>query len=259
MSRITSQNPLISIIMNCYNSEMFLKEAIDSVIQQTYKNWEIIFWDNNSSDNSSKIVKSFNNTKIKYFCSLFNEPLYSARNRAIEKCQGEFISFLDCDDLWDKEKLEIQSKFASEGHQIIFGGYQVVDKNLKLYEKVLRKEDNSHLTNKLLLRNNISIGTMLIKTKILNENKFDEKFNLLGDFDLWIRLSLIYRFKNIKKILEFSRKHSNNLTTKEDYKSWLYEKRYFYQNIFKHAKVLNYPAIFIFIFITELKGFLKIR
>ena len=259
MSHINNKNPLISIIMNCYNSELFLKEAIDSVIHQTYKNWEIIFWDNNSSDNSSKIVESFNNTKIKYFYSPLNEPLYFARNRAIEKCQGEFISFLDCDDLWDKEKLEIQINFAYEGHQIIFGGYQVIDNRFKLYEKVLRKEDNSFLTNKLLLRNNISIGTMLIQTKILKENKFDEKFNLLGDFDLWIRLSLKYRFKNTKKILEFSRKHSNNLSIRENYKSWLYEKRYFYQNVFNHASISNYIAIFIFIFITELKGFLKIR
>ena len=252
-------NPLISIIMNCYNSEMFLKDAIGSVIQQTYKNWEIIFWDNNSSDNSSKIVKSLKNNKIKYFYSPSNEPLYTARNRAIEKCKGEFISFLDCDDLWNKEKLEIQVNYASEGHEIIYGGYQVIDRKLKLYEKVVRKEDNSFLTNQLLLKNNISIGTIFIKTKILSENKFDEKFNLLGDFDLWIRLSMKYKFKNIKKILEFSRIHSNNLSKKETYISWLNEKRYFYKKILKQAPLSSYAAIFIFIFITELKGFLKIR
>ena len=65
-----TDNPLISIIMNCYNGEKYLQEALDSVINQTYKNWEIIFWDNQSTDNSSFILKSYKDHRIKYFYSI---------------------------------------------------------------------------------------------------------------------------------------------------------------------------------------------
>ena len=95
----------VSIIMNCYNGEQFLAEAVQSVINQTYNNWELIFWDNASNDNSQNIIKNFNDKRIKYFFSKVNEPLGKARNNALKKTQGQFIAFLDCDDLWMPSKL----------------------------------------------------------------------------------------------------------------------------------------------------------
>ena len=78
-----SKSPLVSIIMNCYNSESFLKEAIESVIFQTYQNWELIFWDNQSTDNSSEILKSFNDSRITYIYAPSHTRLFHARNEAI--------------------------------------------------------------------------------------------------------------------------------------------------------------------------------
>ena len=102
------ENPLVSIIMNCYNGEKFLHEALDSIINQTYKNWELIFWDNQSTDNSSFIVQSYKDQRIKYFFSKKHTLLYEARNMAIEKSEGEYLAFLDVDDYWDSAKLEKQ-------------------------------------------------------------------------------------------------------------------------------------------------------
>ena len=104
----SSKKPLISIIMNCYNGEEFLKHAIKSVLSQTYKNWELIFWDNQSTDNSFKILKKYKDKRIKYFYAKKYTTLYEARNLAIKKSKGEFIAFLDVDDLWLKNKLEFQ-------------------------------------------------------------------------------------------------------------------------------------------------------
>ncbi|SVC54039.1 uncharacterized protein METZ01_LOCUS306893, partial [marine metagenome] len=87
--------------MNCYNGEKYLREALDSIIDQTYKNWELIFWDNQSTDNSANIVLSYNDHRIKYFLSKKSSLLYDARNLAIEKTQGEYLAFLDVDDFWD--------------------------------------------------------------------------------------------------------------------------------------------------------------
>ena len=91
---------LISIIVNCYNGEKYLKQALESIQKQNYTNWELIFWDNQSTDNSKAIFDSFNESRFKYFYSEKFTSLYEARNLACGKCNGEFIAFLDCDDWW---------------------------------------------------------------------------------------------------------------------------------------------------------------
>ena len=104
----SNKAPLISVIINCYNGEQYLKEAVRSVINQTFKKWEIIFWDNKSEDGSKEIIKSFKDKRIKYFYSKKHHKLYKARNLAIKKSKGKYICFLDVDDTWLKNKLKIQ-------------------------------------------------------------------------------------------------------------------------------------------------------
>jgi len=106
--------PLVSIIMNCYNSDRFLREAIDSVYAQTYENWEIIFWDNASTDSSAEIANSYD-SKIRYFMADTTAPLGEARVLAVQQANGEYLAFLDCDDLWLPDKLNEQIKLFSEG------------------------------------------------------------------------------------------------------------------------------------------------
>ena len=91
-TKITNQ-PLVSVVMNCHNGEKYLKQSILSVINQKYKNWEIIFWDNKSTDKSEKIVKSFKDKRIKYFKSNKFEKLYRTRNLAIKKSKGNIYVF----------------------------------------------------------------------------------------------------------------------------------------------------------------------
>ena len=89
-----SKKPLVSIIINCFNGEKYLREAINSVIAQSYENWEIIFWDNKSTDKSAKIFQSYNDKRLRYFLAPFHtELLYEARNYALEKTAGDFIAF----------------------------------------------------------------------------------------------------------------------------------------------------------------------
>lgn len=100
--------PLISVIMNCYNGETYLRESIDSVLSQTYNNWEIIFWDNQSTDNSAKIFKSYKDNRLHYFLAEQFTTLSRARNLAVSKANGEWINFLDCDDVLLPEKMSCQ-------------------------------------------------------------------------------------------------------------------------------------------------------
>jgi len=99
------KHPLVSVVMNCYNSDSFLKEAIESVYNQTYSNWEIIFWDNASTDNSANIAKSYDE-RIKYYLAPKTTPLGEARNLALSYTTGEYVAFLDCDDIWISDMID---------------------------------------------------------------------------------------------------------------------------------------------------------
>jgi len=91
--------PTVSILMNCLNGARYLREALDSVFAQTYTDWEILFWDDASTDESAKIAKSYGR-KLRYFRGLGGMPLGYSRNCGLEKARGEYLAFLDCDDVW---------------------------------------------------------------------------------------------------------------------------------------------------------------
>ena len=116
--------PLISVVINCFNGEKYLKESIKSVLKQSYKHWEIIIWDNKSSDGSKKIIRNFNDKRIKYYFSKRHYKLYKARNLAVKKCKGDFICFLDTDDKWLREKLKHQVSIIKKFKvDIVFSNY----------------------------------------------------------------------------------------------------------------------------------------
>ena len=110
--------------MNCHNGEKFLAEAINSVLNQTYKNWELIFWNNSSSDQSEKIFKSFKDKRLRYFYTKKKVSLYISRNAAIKKTKGNFVAFLDVDDTWLPNKLKLQlEKFKDKKVGLVYGKF----------------------------------------------------------------------------------------------------------------------------------------
>ena len=102
---------LISVIINFHNGEKYLENSLKSVLEQNYKNLEIILWDNASTDDSKKVVNKFNDIRIRYFRNSKKDELYKARNKAISESKGTFIAFLDCDDWWEKDYLSSRKKF----------------------------------------------------------------------------------------------------------------------------------------------------
>ena len=101
---------LVSIMMCCYNGEKYLVEALNSVLKQSYSNWELIFWDNHSKDDSAKIFKSYSDSRFKYYYSENHTNLGGSRQSAWKKLNGDLVAILDVDDIWLPNKLEIQVK-----------------------------------------------------------------------------------------------------------------------------------------------------
>ena len=184
--------PLVSVIMNSYNGEKYLSYSLKSLINQTYKNWELIFFDNNSTDDSHKIIKKFKNKKIKYFFSNKHFNLYHARNLAVKKAKGKYIAFLDTDDLWQKLKLEKQVNFleSNKMYELVYSNYYVINmKKKKISKKFNKILPHGSISRKLINNYIIGVITVLIKRKVFENYKFDNKYQIIGDFDLFFRLS----------------------------------------------------------------------
>src|SRR5471030_150111 len=131
---------LVSIIMPTHNSERYIEESINSVLNQTYKNWELIIVDDNSNDNTKNIVDNINKNcrKIKYTKFNENRGAAQARNEAINKAKGRFLAFLDSDDLWDEKKLETQVSFMLENNvHFSCTDYEVIDSDGASLNKII--------------------------------------------------------------------------------------------------------------------------
>ena len=113
--------PLVSVIMNIRNGAAFLREALDSVMAQSFTDWELIVWDDCSTDNSAQIVAEYKDRRVRYFLSPEETPLGKARDNAMRQARGEWLAFLDQDDLWTPTKLEKQMALAEADVGIIYG------------------------------------------------------------------------------------------------------------------------------------------
>lgn len=119
---------LVSIIMPSWNTAKWIAESIQSIINQTYTNWELIIVDDCSSDNTDEVVESFHDNRIRYLKNEKNSGAALTRNRAIREANGEWIAFLDSDDLWKPEKLENQIKFMVDNdYTFSYHEYEKID------------------------------------------------------------------------------------------------------------------------------------
>lgn len=197
-----TEKPLVSVIINCYNGEKYLREAIDSVLAQTYKNWEIVFWDNQSTDSTHEIVESYKDPRIHYFYAPKHTPLGEARNLAVEKANGEYINFLDADDVWMPEKLEKQIKLIEPGKlEVVYTNFELLyDKSqpfnegmVKYYHRLQKRKFKESLSfyENLLIHNSIIFSSVLFNKKLfLSVGGINEVFNQNEDYEILLKLSL---------------------------------------------------------------------
>ncbi len=221
--------PLVSIVMNCFNGERFLKEALTSVINQTFKDWEIIFWDNQSTDQSAEIVKSYNEIRIKYFLAIEKNKLGQARNLAIEKCSGCYICFLDVDDFWDSDKLNQQINWFNRNPTFgfLYSNYNLVfEKSIK--RRILSKNQPQGMVFSKFLENYpVNLQTVMIKNECIKKLNylFDSNLELAEEYDFFLRILLTTNAGYIYEPLAYYRIHSN-MTSIVEIEKWPIEMEY---------------------------------
>lgn len=254
--RINSNNyPLVSVIMNCYNGESYLAEAVKSILNQTYKNFEVIFWDNQSKDKSAIIYKSFKDKRLKYYYAKKHTTLYDARNLAIKKSTGKLIAFLDTDDFWNKNKLYLQVlKLKNERIGLVYSNYYFLNQITGLQKIAYKEKLPEGMVYKKLLRDYcIGIGTVIMRKSIFfrHKNFFNKKFNIIGDFDLFIRISQKFFFGSIQLPLLTYRIHNKSYSNNnyhmhiKELKFWLRNQKASFKSCFFYVtqKILYMETI----------------
>ncbi len=210
----------VSVIIPTYNYGEFIGDAIDSVLNQTYKDYEIIIVDDGSTDNTIEILEEYRDkADIRYFYQENKGPA-AARNLGVKKSTGKYISFLDADDVYVPEKLEEQVDILNNNKKVglVYSDFLYTKKNLhsNYYHYRCKSYDNQEKALQHLWRENyINTSTvMTVKDYLLELGLFNEKFRYAEDYDLWMRLGKNYKFYCIHKPLVKTRSHKKNLCKK---------------------------------------------
>lgn len=223
MSSIASNNPLVSIIMNCRNSLQYLSEAIDSLFAQSYTNWEIIFWDNASVDNSPTIAKSYGE-KLRYFRSETAISLGQARSLAMSEARGEYLTFLDCDDLWLRHKLSKQVALMAEKKEVDFvysNYYRIIMPQAKnLILGLHGTQPEGKVFGPFLIHYPVNLQTVMVRMDAINrlKVKFDPSLELAEEYDFFMRILLKSKAAYIDEPLAIYRIHQDMSSQKSQHR-----------------------------------------
>lgn len=213
--------PKISVLMNCYNSAAFLKEAIDSVFAQTFKDWEIIFWDNLSTDHSAVIAKQYEG-KLRYFLGKTHLSLGAARNCAIEKAAGDYIGILDCDDVWLPDKLEKQVPLLENNPRcgLVYADTLIMDSTGNILGKHSRscRFIRGSVFIDLLYDNVVSAcSSLLLRRETLERvGVFDPRYEIAEESELILRIAEKYEIDFVDEPLVKARRHGENSSKRVD-------------------------------------------
>ena len=205
------KNDLFSIIMPCYNGEKFLKQSIDSVLQQTYENWELIIINDCSTDASAKIISEFEDHRISLIDNLRNEGVAFSRNEGIRKAKGNFIAFIDSDDLWSKNKLFRQINYLSSGYDICCSNYIQIDELGRFVREI---KDVAVIDDKSMLKSNLIPNSSAVYN-VEKLGKFYQKKIGHEDYLMWLSIFKLHggvTAYRVQENLMSYRSHSENIS-----------------------------------------------
>lgn len=239
--------PKVSVIMNCYNGERYLREAIESVYAQTFDDWEIIFWDNWSTDSSAEIAKNYDSRLLYYKSDKFT-TLGAARRLALEKANGDWVGFLDCDDLWMPDKLETQMGFIEKSDFVIsYGGMIEIAENERKIREVIPLHKTGYQLMDQLNQFEMHLVTAMVSNQALKmyHLTFDDNVTASEEYNLFMRLVAKGAVNVIARPIAYYRVYDSSLSTK-NMSRWASERRYTLEQLESEnpGVKLKYPAEF---------------
>ena len=252
--KIQNSNVVISIILCCYNSEKYLKETLQSIVDQTFKNWELIIVNDGSQDNTSIILSEFVNSNKHLRITLINQNnqgLANSRNNAIEIANSNWIAIIDHDDLWLPEKLEIQYDLINKNKNcfLFFSDFYLFNNESIKSRFEVSKEKDGFIPYKLNLnkingyRNLIKYGCFIgSSTVIFNKEvlklvgNFDSSYRFITDYVFFIKISEKFDIHASPELVSKWRSHSDQATLKMS-KTYFFEIFNFYLKLYPKNNV----------------------
>lgn len=214
---------MISIVMSVYNGEKFISKAIESVLNQTYSNFEFIILDDGSFDNSLNIIQEYSkrDSRIRII-SKKNTGLTKSLNIGLNLACGQYIARIDSDDVWEKSKLAKQVQFLESysNYALIGSAYNEIDENdiiIKHNQTVLLTTTDSQIKERIVYCNPFLHSAVLFRTEVLQSiGGYNEDFKYTQDYELWIRIMSKYKVANLSDILVSRRFSKNMISVKQE-------------------------------------------
>ena len=236
-SNIHKSHPLVSILLNCYNADQFIFKAIDSVLRQSYSNWELIIWDDASTDNTLKILDKYKDKRIYIFKNKKNIGLGKSRIQAIKKLKGDLISIIDADDVFHPKKIYKQVEAFNKNEKIsICSTYtKIFDNNNNLSHIFASDLNDNQLQKRLKLKNSLPHSSIMYKRVHAEKvGWYSDKLEFAQDYDLTIKLINEGNLHVIKEFLTFIYQPNNNMSKSQTLKKLTIE-----ENINISEKIIN--------------------
>ncbi len=213
---LPNNNPPISVLMPAYNAEEYIAEAIESILNQTFKDYEFIIVDDCSTDNTWQIIKKYikKDSRIKAHKNEKNLGIAGNRNKLISMAKGDYVIWQDADDISMPYRLEKQYKFMEENPEVgILGGWlQFFNKNGNLSVRKYATDDKV-LRRKIFIYSPVAQPAAIIRKKLFDEvGKYDLKYPPAEDIDMSFRIGVKYKFANLPEIIIKYRENNNSAT-----------------------------------------------
>jgi len=214
ITELNSTMPRVSVIMPVYNAARYLKEAIGSIVGQTYTDWELIIINDGSTDESNFIIGSYSDSRIRHYENGSNLGLIATLNRAINLCRGEYIARMDADDISLPERISSQLEFMEKNPEYAICGTnaRIINEAGNTTGKILNLESNEYLQINLLFSVPFIHPSVMIRADVLKSNIFDSNFKHAEDYELWCRIARDHQVANISTFLLEYRWHNTNVS-----------------------------------------------
>jgi glycosyltransferase involved in cell wall biosynthesis len=211
--------PKVSVVIPAYNAMTYLPKTLDSVLQQTFTDFEVLLVNDGSTDSIESWFTTVNDNRVKLI-SQANQGLPGARNTGIKEAQGEYIAFIDADDLWEPTKLEKQAHSLDAKPEVglVYAWTLLIDQHGNSTGTVTAAQAEGNVWEKLLLGDVVGSGSaaMIRRSCFDQVGMFDTELTSIEDCDMWVRIAAHYPFAVIKEVLVYYRQHPSGMSRNYD-------------------------------------------
>jgi len=216
-----NESPKVTVVIPVYNREKYIGDAIDSILAQTFTNFELIVIDDGSTDRTQRVVQSYHDPRIRMGCNETNEGIPRTRNTGIQLARGEYLAFLDSDDWAYPERLAKQVAFLDShpDYAAVGAWIEWMDEEGRYLRRAKRKPIlPDEIAAQRLFQQGIENSASMARTVVLREYGHREEYDVSEDFDLWARIAATHKLATLPQVLLRRRMHSGRITQEKAYR-----------------------------------------